>query len=459
MAEAREILNGADIADNRRQELVKIVERLMNAPADEGVSTDVLAGASGLSGGRLLKALNDLETLGIATDDTAITAFVHVGIENGSMQRFEVSSQLESELIALMRESYPDADSGEPQPLHLAETCQRLRDRGYLKVRPDLIETLWRGLSHDGRDQDGGKGNIHLRKLSRNTLQVRLQRNWEVVEKTADIRRRGAELLLRHLIDKVAKGVRGKDLQVETSLGALQAELTGDVFLHSAVSDSTRLLNRALLWLHEHQIVTLGKGLSVFRQAITVHLDPQGRQFLQKDFEPLEEHYAEQTVQTHAMAAYAQKGLETMSEALRLSADYFVLDKTAFIRRWMPGREPQLRRPTTSASWNRIVKGLGNAAQEDIVADDREQTNVLVLAGPGSGKTRVLVHRIAYLIRVRREDPRGILVLTYNRHAAAEIRERLRLLVGDDAAPVTVSTCHALAMRLMGVSVGRQKSC
>ena len=90
--------------------------------------------------------------------------------------------------------------------------------------------------------------------------------------------------------------------------------------------------------------------------------------------------------------------------------------------------------------------------QQKIVADDREQTNVLVLAGPGSGKTRVLVHRIAYLIRVRREDPRGILVLTYNRHAAAEIRIRLRHLIGDDANAVTISTCHALAMRLVGAS-------
>ena len=81
-----------------------------------------------------------------------------------------------------------------------------------------------------------------------------------------------------------------------------------------------------------------------------------------------------------------------------------------------------------------------------------KQTSVLVLAGPGSGKTRVLVHRIAYLIRVRREDPRGILVLTYNRHAAAEIRIRLRHLIGDEANAVTISTCHALAMRLVGAS-------
>lgn len=90
--------------------------------------------------------------------------------------------------------------------------------------------------------------------------------------------------------------------------------------------------------------------------------------------------------------------------------------------------------------------------QQEIVADEREETNVLVLAGPGSGKTRVLVHRIAYLLRVKREDPSGILVLSYNRHAAAEIRARLRHLVGEDAARVTVSTCHALAMRLVGAS-------
>ena len=97
-----------------------------------------------------------------------------------------------------------------------------------------------------------------------------------------------------------------------------------------------------------------------------------------------------------------------------------------FLRRWLPGREKELARQTTPASWRAIVESLNNPVQQRIVTDDREQTNVLVLAGPGSGKTRVLVHRIAYLVRVRRENPRGILALTYNRHAAVEIRRRLR---------------------------------
>ena len=54
---------------------------------------------------------------------------------------------------------------------------------------------------------------------------------------------------------------------------------------------------------------------------------------------------------------------------------------------------------------------------------------------------------IAYLIRARRQPAGGILALAYNRHAAVEIRRRLRDLVGQDAHGVTVLTYHALAMR------------
>nr|WP_243645085.1 RecQ family ATP-dependent DNA helicase [Rhodovulum euryhalinum] len=450
--EAEEILSNARITGTRRRQLLDIARHLMNAPGDVGISTDELTGISGLSPGGLRKALADLETLGIAVDDTAITVFVHVGGEGASLPRFQQAARMETDLIALMREALPDAEGAGPQPLHLAETCQALREAGHAGVRPDIVETLLRGIAEDGRDRDGGRGNIHLRKASRNTAMVRLQRSWSVLDQTAALRRQGAERLLGHLIGRVPKGVRGKDIAVETTLGHLLAELNGDAFLRGAVQDATRLMDRALLWLHEQSVVTLGKGLTVFRPAITVHLRPGGGAFTQKDFVPLEQHYTEQTIQTHVMAAYAEKGLDSIAEAERLAEDYFVLDRDAFLRRWLPGKGTEIRRQTTPASWKAIVENLGNPVQERIVADDREQTNVLVLAGPGSGKTRVLVHRIAWLIRVRREDPRGILVLSYNRHAAAEIRERLKILIGDEAGLVTVSTCHALAMRLVGAS-------
>lgn len=452
LEDAKATLDRAAVSGMRRSQLMDIVRHLMNAPPDEGITTDELTGVSGLTGGALNRAMADLEMLGIARNDLAVTVFVHVGVEGHSQQRRSEAAQLEANLITLMRESVADAEGAGGQPLNLAETCQTLRDKGHAAVRPDIIEKLLRGMARDGRDQDGGKGNVRLRKVSRNTLMVTLQRSWKALEQTAALRRQGAEQLLAHLTDKVPKGVRGKDIQVETTMGDLLATLIGDALLRDAVKDMTKLIDRALLWLHEQEVVTLGKGLTVFRPAMTVHLKPGRESFTQKDFTPLEEHYAEQTLQTHVMAAYAETGLASMDRALKLSEDYFVMDRDAFIRRWLPGQGSEIRRQTTTASWKAIVEALDNPVQQKIIADDREQTNVLVLAGPGSGKTRVLVHRIAYLIRVKREDPRDILVLSYNRHAAAEIRARLRHLIGDEANGVTVSTCHALAMRLVGAS-------
>jgi len=211
-----------------------------------------------------------------------------------------------------------------------------------------------------------------------------------------------------------------------------------------------------LLWLHEQEVIRLNKGMAVFRPAMTIHLSKEKSGFLKADFIPLRDHYQEQVLQIHIMAEYAQRALKAMADALRLAMDYFSMVQEDFIKSWLPGRQKELAMQTTPASWQHIVDVLNSPSQQRIVVDEREQTNVLVLAGPGSGKTRVLVHRIGYLVRVRRENPRGILALAYNRHAAVEIRRRLVELIGKDARGVTVLTCHALAMRLVGASlVGR----
>ncbi len=449
-AEAR--VDKAQITGVRRTQLMDIVRHLINAPPDEGISTDELTGVSGLTGGQLTKAMADLETLGIARNDTAVTVFVHFGVTDDSRKRLNLATRLETDLIATMREEAPDAEDAISTPFNLQLASQKLRDQGHSHVRPDVVEKLLRGMARDGRDLDGGKGNVRLRKASRDTLFIVLQRSWSVLEQSAALRRQAGEVLVEHLLGRLEKGQRGKDQQVETSLGDMLASLTSDAFLRGQVKEMTRLMDRGLLWLHEQDVVTLGKGLTVFRPAMTLQLAPSKAQFLVKDFAPLQEHYDEQTVQTHVMAAYAEAGLTSMPDAIRLTEDYFALDQEGFMGRWMKGKATEVKRQTTGTSWKNVVEALGNADQQKIVADDRDATNVLVLAGPGSGKTRVLVHRIAYLIRVRREDPRSILVLSYNRHAAVEIRVRLRHLVGDEAFGVTVSTCHAMAMRLVGAS-------
>ena len=243
----------------------------------------------------------------------------------------------------------------------------------------------------------------------------------------------------------------------ETTLGELLHAIETDLALKSRVRNPAKLLDRALLWLHEQEVIRLNKGLAVFRPAMTIRLERRDRRgFSSADFKPLALHYKGQVLRIHVMVEYVKRGLAAMSEALRLAMDYFTLKEEAFLLRWLPKRDSEIGRQTTPESWRAIVENLNNPIQQRIVADEREQTNVLVLAGPGSGKTRVLVHRIAWLIRVRRERARGIMALAYNRHAAVDIRRRLAKLIGEDARGVTVLTCHALAMRLAGASfIGR----
>ena len=293
---------------------------------------------------------------------------------------------------------------------------------------------------------------MRLRRLDAESLHVTLQRDWSAPARTAALRRAAASALLAHLLSTLPAGLRGTDLLAVTTLGKLHAAIDGDLALTMDVREPAKLLDRALLWLHEQEVIRLNKGLAVFRPAMTIRLGADKRGFAKADFAPLKLHYDEQVVQIHVMTEYVQRGLQAIADAVRLSMEYFSLERDEFMQRWLPGREKELARQTTPASWRTIVDDLNHPVQQKIVTDDREQTNVLVLAGPGSGKTRVLVHRIAYLVRVKRENPHGILVLAYNRHAAVEVRRRLAALIGDDARGVVVLTCHAFAMRLAGAS-------
>ena len=465
--EARRRLDARkDLTETRRSTLLLLVEALIAADPDEGISTDELMGIAGLNSSEVRHAMHDLDHLGLVANDMALTAYVHAGIARSSQKRLQEARDLEVALIDFMREAAPDLARGESSMLHLRFAAQTLKNSGLTHALPGRLLRIMRSIAQDGRGDDraesGSVGSIGMRRADRETVRVTLRREWQALARTAELRRNAGHLLLNHLLAALPPGLSGTDLLVETTLGKLRQALADDLVLKSQGRDFGKLLDRALLWLHEQEVIRVNKGLAVFRPAMTIRLSEKpvrGRRrrgFVDADFEPLKIHYREQVLQTHVMAEFAARGLDAMADAVRLAMDYFSMEKQAFMERWLPDRQAEVTRETTPETWSAIVEGL-SPAQRRIVADGRQQTNVLVLAGPGSGKTRVLVHRIAYLVRVRRENPRGIVALAYNRHAAVEIRRRLAELVGNDARGITVLTCHALAMRLVGASFAAMK--
>ena len=448
----RKLARSKTLNPHYRQQLLEITQHLIDADPDEGISTDELMTVTGMNSESVRAALHNMETLGLASNDTAITAFVHSGVTKSSEQRLRKASAMEEDLIASMQESHPDMEIGDTSPLHLRITSQQLRDQGHEQALPEYIRRLINSIAGDGRGEGGAGGSINVKHGNSETIQLTTLRDWTTLSKMAEAHRTAADRILKHLLSQLPPGTRGTDLLAETTMSQLANTIKSDITLSAMVRDHAKLMDRALMWLHEQEIIRLNKGLAVFRQAMTIRLGEERRGFTQTDYASLNLHYEQQTLQIHVMAEYANQGLKSMAQALNMAMDYFNMEEQEFIKRWLPSRRTETSRQTTHESWQAIVENLNNPNQRRIAADDRDQTNVLVLAGPGSGKTKVLVHRIAYLIRVKRENPKGILALAYNRHAAVEIRRRLLALIGDDARGVMILTCHALAMRLAGAS-------
>lgn len=464
--EAREKIGALNLPALTKRRWMAVLSALMNANPDEGLSADALAelpefldapttDAEGNTTQehsdslRILQTLNDMAEAGLIKRDLLLTAFVRYKVGNHSSMILEKVCQLERAMLKLLQEEDPDAEGW----LHLSlrKLNQRLIDEGMASV-PEFLRSILSSLAKDGRGLAGQRGSLELKSVGTDLYRVKLHRGWDALIKTSELRSSLAKNILDAIIAKIPDSTAASaNILVEFSLDDLVSALREDLFLAGQVKNELAAIERALMFLHEHDAIVLQQGLAVFRQAMTIRLLEQKRRYTKGDFGPLADHYKERTFQVHVMNEYARLGAEKIKTALALVAAYFSMDKWEFVKRFFAGRKDILDRATSQDSFRRIVDNLENPVQMAIVSAPATE-NMLVLAGPGSGKTRVVVHRCAYLLRVERVSSKSILVLCFNRQAAGELRRRLWDLVGTDAIGVTVLTYHGLAMRLTGTS-------
>lgn len=461
LQEAGARLATAGLPPDRLAQYQRVIDYLINTDVDEGVSTDELTLHLGLALTDCIECLRGLEKLGLLSNDMSISCRLRKGVADASLERLQRLCQQESELIALLREAAPDAPEEHErwQEMSLRAVCQSLRDRCGEEVLGERVLAMLRSLGRPLEDEAGGGRQefLRVRLLRREALRVCVLKPWRVLEEVAQRRRTAAQALLGALLQRCDPVERGANVRVSMALGEMAEALLQDMTLAAAwqgeVSRELAAVQAALMFMHDNEVLVLDKGRAVFRPAMSISLPTDGRRgFRDADYAELRAHYQDKTLQIHVVQEYARLGLAKMADALDFVLAYFSWPRMDFLRRYFALRDEEIRRAASQEAYQAIVGSLNNSEQRALVCASEHQSQ-LVLAGPGSGKTRVIVHRVAYLVRIVGELPERVLVLTYNRAAAWEVRERLWRLLGGEALGVTVLTYHALALRLTGRSL------
>ena len=167
------------------------------------------------------------------------------------------------------------------------------------------------------------------------------------------------------------------------------------------------------------------------------------------DYRFLDEFYKQKIRQIHIVGEYANLMVKDYDAALQFVQDYFQMDFKKFIAKYFKGeRAKDIDKNITPEKYHKLFGELSDIQSK--IINDADSKYIVVAAGPGSGKTRVLVHKIASLLLLEDVKHEQLLMLTFSRAAATEFKKRLIDLIGNAANFVEIKTFHSYCFDLLG---------
>ena len=441
MDEARRKLTISPLFDEQsREEAARIIKSLISARATaegRGAETetriDYLADILGLSKATIIRNVNLMRQDGLLADSRDMQAWVS---KSTSVRNLDIILKLEQFLIGQLTE--------ESQRINYKELNDEAQKAGLTYANVKRLRMLFHFLSL--------KGYIHKHEYGFNdSVNVRLQTAKDVTMARYERRRD----ICHFIVDKLNAS---KDSSKEMTLvnfsivELLQQFISSQQGTMFAEQDKPTIadIEEALLYLTKTELMKIEGGFIVIYNTMQIdRIADRRTRYGKEQYRLLDEFYKQRIRQIHIVGEYANLMVRDYNAALRFVNDYFTMDFRKFINLYFKEeRRVQIDQNITPAKYNKLFGELSNRQRE--IIDDKESKYIVVAAGPGSGKTRVLVHKLASLLLLEDVKHEQLLMLTFSRAAATEFKKRLIKLVGNAAHYVDIKTFHSYSFDLIG---------
>jgi len=428
---------------------IRIIKKLFSSKSrkqsnDEVAESriDYISDHLGIVKEEVINIVNLLREEKILADAKDLTAFIKKGEHiNRSLKIVETYSQIENFLLPLFEEK--------EKTFHLKELNEGAEENGCKEVTPGKIKTIinfWAIKNWIKR---------HNEEYSRNHVVILCVQPKESLKEKLEKRHELARFIVELLYEKSnlnkTEGEKEKEeVLVEFSVHELKDAYEKSLKLFQ-MNVSIEDIEDTLFYLSRIDAIKIEGGFLVVYNRLTIdRVEPDNkRRYKNDDYQKLNQFYENKVQQIHIVGEYAKKMIGDYKGALQFVDDYFQLNYTSFLNKYFKGsRQNEIKRNLTPAKFRQLFGSLSPTQLE--IIKDNETKNMAVLAGPGSGKTRVLVHKLASLLLMEDVKHEQLLMLTFSRAAATEFKKRLLALIGNAAHYIEIKTFHSYCFDLLG---------